>query len=263
MQAPLASLGLVGLLVLSGCFGALGAEVHGPPAPLDGLLVAYGDSYTVPAIAEVPEASSYSWVTGADPSVRSIHQRLLERVPGLESANLARSGYRMHQLVEEVENGPRDASHVIIFLGINDACWFEPTTPAEFLDATTAGFDAVRAAHPQARVVVFSIPDLDRMWGLFESNPVAVTGWSQATYCRDFYAPFLEASAEEKPRERWERLNTILEEEAQERGFHFSDALTWPGWSAEDFSALDFFHPDVSGEARMAEAAWRTVAGVL
>ena len=68
-----------------------------------------------------------------------------------------------------------------------------------------------------------------------------------------------DAAARETRRVLWVVLWLNLGVAAAKHGLDFSSATLWPDWTLDDFSG-DYFHPDLSGESRLAAAVWPEVA---
>jgi lysophospholipase L1-like esterase len=221
-------------------------------------LVAYGDSFTQAFEFGPGDQPQQSWATGTDPAVDSILLRLRAIHPLAQGENAAVSGARMESLPKQVASTRDGATLVLIFLGINDACWHEPTPPALFETQAQAGFDAVSKAHPGADVVVYAIPDLARLGDLNADDPKAIEFRNAIDYCKPFWAP-KDPVERALALARWDQLNDALRRQALEHGFFFSQATVWPDFAPDDLSPVDWFHPTRAGEARLAEAAWRDV----
>lgn len=221
------------------------------------LLVAYGDSFTQAWIPGVGDQPALSWATGTDPSVGSLLLRLRATEPTLQGFNAAVSGTRMEHLPLQVEASPHGARHVVIWLGINDACL--RTDSSAFADAAQVGFDTVRRAHPQADVAVFAIPDLARLGALHANDPGAILMRTSA-WCSPYFDPLAALAQLSDGQEDLAALNGILDERARAHGFRFSTATLWPDLAPADVCAEDFFHPGVQGEAKFAAAAWASIA---
>ncbi len=255
MRPPRAALALVGLLALSGCMDSLG-DASAPSDPGPFLLVAYGDSFTRAADPLLGDQPQDSWATGTSPEVQSVLSRILGIRSGAEGVNAALSGAQMNDLVRQVGEHPAGADEVLILLGINDLCLAPALPLPDFQAAAARGFDAVRAAHPGAHVVVYAIPDLERFWRVAATVPAAVEFWSGVDYCRGLNPGTVNLFEAEEARERLHAFNEALRQEADRHGFLFSRGTDWPGFHVDDISPVDFFHPTRSGEARLAEGAW-------
>lgn len=247
---------LAAFLLLNGCVAA--------PSP-DGAsskpysMVVHGDSFTAALDLERGgDRKEMSWASGTEPGMASILQRLQASRPETIAANVAFSGARMGDVSKQAANAPKDADLVLVFLGINDLCMgaTDQTYAADAADA----FELIADAHPSARVVVFAISDLWRLHELHLALPEALALWGQDTgYCPEFFNPAPGPLAASIASARLEPFNDALQQAADRAGFEFSTATLWPGWTIEDFAG-DYFHPDVSGESRLAAAAWPDVA---
>src|SRR6266704_4440858 len=264
------SLGVVlalALLVSAAVPAADAAAPAAPPPP--GSVAAIGDSISqaFDACCWYGDHPSHSWSTGWFPfdGIASHYERIRALRPDVAGHwDLAVSGAK-------VADGPRQAGeavarragYVTVLLGANDLCAPSPDrmTPvpvcAERCRHTLA---VLRAGLPAgAHVFVSSIPDLHRLWEVLHGDPRARFVWRVAHIC-----PALLARSN-GPEER----QAVAEREIAYNGV-LADACT--GWSAcrfdglatyrypftaDEVSALDYFHPDLKGQARLAEVTWR------
>lgn len=249
----------VGLFVLSGCVDA-GAQPEAPAASDPYLLVVHGDSFTAALDPGRGDRNELSWATGTEPGLDSVLERLRGQGRDASASNVAFSGARMLDVPGQALRAPRGADLVLLFLGTNDLCWPTPTTPEAFRSGTDAALDLLRTNHPDARIVVFAVPDLWRLHELHLAEPQALAFWAgNRDYCPDFFNPSPSPSAPAIARTRLDSFNGILQDEAEAHGAAYSGATFWPGWSLEHFSDRDYFHPNLGGEARLAAAAWPAI----
>ncbi|MET9346844.1 SGNH/GDSL hydrolase family protein [Streptomyces termitum] len=246
-----------------------------PPAPWvssPASVAAVGDSITrafdaCALLADCPEAS---WATGTDPAVNSLALRLLGpgRVAG-HSWNLAESGSRMAALPEQMARAAaRRPALVTVMSGANDACRPTPggmTPVAEFRRSFEAALARLRKDAPEARVYVASVPDLLRLWETGRASPLVRRVWELGV-CGSMLADpedlgAAAAGRRAAVRDRVVAYNRVLAEVCA------ADALCrYDGGAVFGFrfdgtllSRWDWFHPSRSGQARLAELAYRRI----
>ncbi|MFE6228492.1 MULTISPECIES: SGNH/GDSL hydrolase family protein [unclassified Streptomyces] len=239
-----------------------------PPASV----AAVGDSITrafdaCSLLADCPEAS---WATGTDPEVNSLALRLLG--PGRVAAhswNLARSGARMAALPEQMARAAAERPELVtVMMGANDACRPTPagmTPVADFRRSFEAAMARLRKDAPRARVYVASVPDLLRLWDTGRANPLVRKVWELGV-CGSMLADPLDlgAAAEARRtavRDRVVAYNRVLAEVCAADALCRYDGGAVFGFrfDATLLSTWDWFHPSRSGQARLAELAYRRV----
>ncbi|MGW1008846.1 SGNH/GDSL hydrolase family protein [Streptomyces termitum] len=277
---------LLAATVLAGCAGSPAPAPSAPastaaptpsppPAPWvssPASVAAVGDSITrafdaCALLADCPEAS---WATGTDPAVNSLALRLLGpgRVAG-HSWNLAESGSRMAALPEQMARAAaRRPALVTVMSGANDACRPTPggmTPVAEFRRSFEAALARLRKDAPEARVYVASVPDLLRLWETGRASPLVRRVWELGV-CGSMLADpedlgAAAAGRRAAVRDRVVAYNRVLAEVCA------ADALCrYDGGAVFGFrfdgtllSRWDWFHPSRSGQARLAELAYRRI----
>lgn len=251
-------------LAAGGCTGAGPAEEK--PFRVD-RMAALGDSITTAANADgrVGDRPQHSWATGlhANDSVLSHHERLLAQLDEGGALNLARGGARMADLPRQAERAvAHQARYVTILMGGNDVCaaTVRGMTP---VDAYRRHFRAaaqtlVGGLPDGAVVLVLSVPDLTQVRELHWDNPHARFVWRTFGLCQALLGERATPEDVEAVRSRIVAYNAMLREESAASGFRFDDeALFRAEQRAEDVSPLDFFHPSVEGQRRIADVAWK------
>ncbi|UOE44330.1 GDSL-type esterase/lipase family protein [Agromyces larvae] len=241
-------------------------------SPLEGIatLIAVGDSITlgVNACGELARCPAASWATGADPAVESLATRI-GRATGVapEASVVAGEGARMGDLVDDV---PRivadDPDLVAVLLGSNDVCapsTDQMTSIDAFASAAEQVVGGLADALPDATVLVLSVPDLEQLWNLGRASDQAVGAWSRSPACRSLLGePRSDAPADVARRAdvaaRVDAFDAALADVCSTReNCVFDDgAVHATAFGVDDVSHVDFFHPSVSGQRAIAEAAW-------
>ncbi|MGB2569105.1 GDSL-type esterase/lipase family protein [Micromonospora citrea] len=216
-----------------------------------------------------------SWSTGDGIRVQSHYRRLLDADPGLRgrARNHAAPGARAGALAGQAEAAVRDkADYVTVLIGANDACRkdVDQMTPvATFRSQVDRGLRVLREGRPKARVLVVSIPDLHRLWEIGHTEPRATRAW-RAGVCPALLAnPTSTAPADRARRatfrQRIDAYNAQLKAACRAYGSrcrHDGGAAHRARFTLDDVNALDWFHPNVSGQNRLADvtfpaAGWR------
>ena len=137
------------------------------------------------------------------------------------------------------------------------------TPVADYRAQFTAALALFTAARPDARVYVVSVPDVYRLWELEHTNFAAVLIWEVASICRSLLANPLSAAPEDvarrqRVRDRVVAYNAQLADVcAQYVHCRFDgNAVFGTAFVASDVSALDHFHPSLSGQARLSAITW-------
>jgi lysophospholipase L1-like esterase len=239
------------------------------PPPLPSSMAAIGDSITqaVDVCCWYGDHPANSWSTGGAiwDGIASHYERIRAANPAMHgnNDNNAVAGARMSagpgQAQQAVAQG---AQYVTILLGANDVCTSSPSTmtPVETfraqLQQTLQTLDA--GLPPGALVFVASIPDIHRLWEIYHNDWRAQLVWALADICQSMLAPGRSAADRQLVRERNIAFNDVLEQEcAQYAACRFDgDAVFDFRFERSDISRLDFFHPSLAGQARLAQVTW-------
>jgi lysophospholipase L1-like esterase len=255
--------------------------------PLPALLAAIGDSYSQ-AYSVSPEYRydhpQFSWVVGTakDDGVLS----LLERFQALGASpvvvDAATSGRKMIDAQRQAnlvvaaakKLGPGQTAYVTFELGTNDLC-DDPKTDAASFDAqlrTAVGI--LRAGLPPgSRILMLSIPDFPHFHTMTQADPTtraALLLWVNSNRCPPYlgtYGPSTTAVSNSYLAKYDASLEKVCQEidaaEGAGGGLHctYNAALLADSdFTATDLSTYDYFHPSLTGQAKMAEDAWRADA---
>jgi lysophospholipase L1-like esterase len=236
-----------------------------------------------------------SWATGTNPAVDSVRERLDAISPQpLTAYNDAVSGARAVNLLGQAQvAAAQEPDFVLIEIGANDACATTPTPTGVFRGQVREALDTLVVANPQVYVQLMSIPDINQLRTIFTEPPDqnALTRWQLFNVCQGLLAnPLSTAPADEARRvafrEQVIAYNAAMEEVCSEfkrciwdknavfnSKFTTADVATVVNTEGIDIppfnlipvfgpgfanSTADYFHPSISGQARLAEAAWST-----
>jgi PKD repeat protein len=259
---------LVAVALLNGLIPATAGAAN---APLPGSMAAVGDSITQAASTAGSlgaDAPQNSWSTGTSASVNSHYLRLLALNPAISGQNHNRSvsGAKMADLNGQMQQAiPLQPDYLTVLMGGNDVCTStaDAMTPvATFRAQFETAMTTLTAGSPDTYIYVVSIPDAYQLWQLFKDNFWARFIWSVASICQSLLANPTSTNAADVARRAAVRqrnidYNTQLAEVCAQfaRCLFDGNAVFNTQLAASDVSG-DYFHPSVSGQARLAAISW-------
>jgi lysophospholipase L1-like esterase len=237
-------------------------------------LAAVGDSITrgFDACAILQDCPEASWATGSSAKVDSLAVRLLGAAKAASSSwNYAVSGARMADLAGQMaQAAAKKPELVTVMAGANDACRKSTsamTSVADFRAQFEDAMSTLRDAAPKAQVYVASVPNLKRLWSEGRTNPMGKQVWKLGI-CPSMLsdADALDAVATERRdtvQKRVVAYNEVLKEVcAEDELCRFDGGAVYKyRFGTDQLSHIDWFHPSVNGQARLAEIAYREVTG--
>lgn len=259
------------ILACEGGTGSTGGGGGGAPRGLPSSIAALGDSITAGygSCSIVVQCAHNSWSTGSSRTVESHYLRLARANPGIldDRRNLAVPGARAAGLRSQADAAVRaGAQYVTILIGANDACRgtvAAMTEPDVFRTQVDAALDRLAAGLPRATVLVASIPDLYRLWRIGHADDRAVRAWSRGMCPALLANPRSTAEADAARRRAVDRridaYNRALAGACRDYGrrCRYDEGATHRiRFSLEHVSQRDFFHPNVQGQRRLAEATY-------
>ena len=159
----------------------------------------------------------------------------------------------------------QQAQYVTILIGANDVCTSSSaamTTTATFQSEFQRAMNALQAGLPPgAHIFVSSIPNIYRLWSVLHSNPIAELVWYGAGICQSMLSPF------NTPADRQQVLAQVVADNgALAQVCDHTPGCKWDGdatfnysFQASQISHLDYFHPNLSGQAVLAAETWAAV----
>ncbi len=234
-----------------------------------------------------------SWATGTSPAVDSFRERLDAISPQpLTAYNDAVSGARAVNLLSQAQvAASQDPDFVLIEIGANDACASTPTPTATFSSQVKEAMQVLVSGNKNVYIQLMSIPDINQLRTIFTQppDPNALLRWQLFNVCQGLLAnPLSTAPADEARRaafrEQVMAYNAALAEvcAAIKRCLWDNEAVFNSQFTTADVatvqnteglnvppfnlvpvlgpgfanSTADYFHPSISGQAKLAEAAW-------
>jgi lysophospholipase L1-like esterase len=257
------ALGIALVLILAGT-----ATPASAAPPLPDSMAAIGDSITqaVDVCCFFGNWPGHSWSTGNTPldGIASHYERIRAQNPAIRGHrwNNAVSGAQMAdapaQARRTVDQG---AQYVTILMGANDLCGWEGTlTPtATFRAQFEETIDILRAGLPGSRVFVSSIADLYQLWRVLRSDPVAQAVWQVAGICPSMLRFLNSAADRQRVVDRQAEFQAVLREVCDGwSNCRFDGGLIYEFRFTRDMvSRLDYFHPNLAGQATLAAETWR------
>jgi lysophospholipase L1-like esterase len=276
-----AALTAASLLAL-GVTGCSGTNATADPQPtvaagiVDGVttLGVLGDSMSlgVNACGHSGVCEQASWAMGTDSEVDSLAARI-GKVVG-RAPKIANGAVNGGTVATMLTTAPRVIAAkpqlVVVLIGANDACRpsVDEMTPATQFQADYARLiDELGAALPTAHILALSVPDLNRLWQLGHGVAPVAAAWSKAPNCRSLLGNA--ASTAPADVERRAAVGELVDQYdsaiqrvcAQHRNCIWDGgAVHSHGFTSDEISHVDFFHPSAAGQAQIARLAWAALA---
>ncbi|MEV0969896.1 SGNH/GDSL hydrolase family protein [Microtetraspora glauca] len=234
------------------------------------VMAALGDSISAGfnACGWYVSCASRSWSTGDDAEVNSHYLRLRELVPAVagHNVNLAVPGSTSADLAGQARAAvAKGAAYVTILIGAQDACVGseKDMTPVDVFGRRVD--EALAVLRPTgARVIVGSIPDLQRLWSVGKASMVARAFWTVGHICPSMLAePSSTARKDRLRRERVRARVMAYNERLGESCLAYGPACRYDGGAVFSFpytlkhvSAWDYFHPSGDGQRALAKVTF-------
>ena len=236
-------------------------------------MAALGDSITIAVDAtslSIPQGEpANAWATGTNAAVNSHYQRILAAEPAINgnATNFAVNGAKMVDLLPQATQAiTMPHEYITLLAGANDICHGNEgamTTVGQYRTDFTTVLTTLSSGLPDARIFVVSVPDVYQLWQLLHTNPSARFIWNTFNVCQAMLInpesmAQVDVERRARVRQRIVEYNTQLAEVCAtfihcrfDGGAFFDGAL-----SPSDISTIDYFHPSLGGQARLAAAAY-------
>jgi lysophospholipase L1-like esterase len=263
-----------------------------PPQPtaapvnssLPTMLAAIGDSYTMAwsvSPAYPRDHPGFSWVIGSvkGDGVFSLRERFEALGDKLTVVNSATTGRKMSDAVRQATRVvsyakalPAGATVYVTFeLGTNDLCDDPNTDPAVFESQLRDATDILTSGLPKgSRILMLSVPDFSHFYDITQASATAQALLGQTSHSKTC-APFLGTDsplsidqARQVLADYDARLAGVCSEIEATSGtagrvhcLYDEAHLSLRDFTLKDLSTVDYFHPSLSGQNRLATAAWQ------
>ena len=246
------------------------------------MLAAIGDSYSQAwsvSSSYKRDHPEFSWVVGTAKlnGFSSLRERFEALGDHLKVVDAATSGKKMSDALSQATNVvtqaaklPPDSTVYVTFeLGTNDLCDDPMTAATDFETQLRSAVSILQTGLPAgSRILMLSIPDFSHFYAITQADPMAVaTLNAHPTTC----PPFLGSDTMYTMKEARATLasyDSILVAVCSEIEATMGPAnrlhcrsnpksLAEHDFTIKDLSRVDYFHPSLSGQAKMAEAAWK------
>ena len=256
------------VLALAVVSAGLVAQPAWAAPPLPASMAAIGDSITraYDVCCSYGDHPGQSWSTGSTSydGIASHYERIKQLNPAItgHGSNDAVTGAKMAaaptQAGQTVGQGAR---YVTILLGANDLCTSSPSTMTS-TDSFRASFSqAMTTLMAQDRdpyVFVSSLPNLYQLWQVLHTNSLARWAWANFHICQSMLGATRTETDRQLVVSREQAFNQILADfcASYSRCRWDGGAVYRYEFTASQVSALDFFHPSLSGQAALARVTW-------
>jgi lysophospholipase L1-like esterase len=236
--------------------------------PLPSSMAAIGDSITqaYDVCCSHGDHPGQSWSTGST-SYDGITSHY-ERIRQLNSA-IAGHGYNNAVTGAKMAAAPGQATqtvnqaarYVTILLGANDLCSSSPSTmtsTATFQSQFQQAMATLLAPGQDRYVFVSSIPNLYQLWQVLHTNSLARWAWANFHICQSMLGATRTETDRQLVVSQEQAFNQVLADVcAQYPRCRWDDKAVYNyQFSTSQVSALDFFHPSLSGQAALARVTW-------
>jgi lysophospholipase L1-like esterase len=273
-----AGVAVLAMLALSACKADTGAS--GPGAggtgggakgPLPSSMAAIGDSIssgygTCLVLSDCPRNS---WSTGGGAIVSSHYKRILSGNKAIQghAANYAEAGATAGDLTTQAARAAATRpAYLTVMIGANDACRpseAEMTPPDVFAAEVGDALSRVKALSPQTSILVVSIPNIYHLWEIGHTSRVARGVWADRI-CPSLLAnPESTAPADTQRRQAFRDRIDAFDAALAAACKTYGPRCRWDGgavhafaFTMSDVSALDFFHPNATGQSEIARLTY-------
>ena len=258
---------LAAVIGLASAAGAATPDAGPPPNSMASL----GDSITrgFDACGFFVDCTSRSWSTGDYGPVNSHYLRIRAVNPAINGHNNndARTGATAADLDGQAQTAVgQGVGYVTVLMGANDACKdseSQMTPVSTFRSQVDAALNRLNVGLSAARILVASIPDLKRLWFVAKGDWRARTTWAIGGICQTMLKnPTSTAQADEDRRNRVRQrvidFNAQLQQSclAHARCRYDNGAVFNYQFTFGMLSGWDYFHPNTSGQAVLAQVTY-------
>ena len=234
-------------------------------------IAALGDSITAGfgSCLVLTACQRNSWSTGDGLRVDSHYRRLQEANPAIRghAHNVSAPGARAKDLPAQAQAAVRaKVDYVTVLIGANDACRSSVdamTGVSAFRADVDRALATLKKGLPRARVLVVSIPDLNRLWEVGHTDRRATEVWSRGI-CPSLLAnPTSTAAGDVRRRAAFGARIDAYDGQLAAACRAYGSRCRYDGgavhrvrFNLDLVNGLDYFHPNTSGQDRLAEVTW-------
>jgi lysophospholipase L1-like esterase len=238
------------------------------PAGLPASMAAAGDSISRAYDATLwgcflADCPANSWATGSSSTVKSHFYRARAAQPGVSvtATNVAKTGAKMADLSRQLGLVGANVQYVTVLLGANDVCTSSLATmtpTATFRSQFDGALSAFFAGHPTSFVFVSSIPNVRQLYELFKNNSSARSTWRSFGICQSMLSSSITDDVRAQVQAREVEYNNALAAvcAAYDRCRWDNNATYTTAFTTADVSTIDYFHPSIAGQAKLARITW-------
>ncbi len=224
---------------------------------------ALGDSLTAGLNADAPfDQRSRNWSDGKEIDSHAV--RLAKKF-GVEvvSKNVSVSGSRIDSLASQTAKLLEDnyrPDYVTILIGANNIC--DGDLRPEELSAISKNLllDSIQAlirANENVKIIIGAIPKINFLYELLHGDTTCQENWRSFSVCYNL----LQSTKFEREKGvvRWTAYNKMQKEVAAmyPKNVKFTSRISGEIFTVEDISRIDCFHPNISGQRKLAEITWQ------
>jgi lysophospholipase L1-like esterase len=213
----------------------------------------------------------YSWSTGDNVSVNSHNLRLQSQGKIVTAHNFSVAGTSSIDLNGQAASAvAANADYVTILSGANDVCGAPDVaslpSAATYKANVKAALETIKNGNSETKVFLASIPSLMKLYNAGKTSPTATATWTGFGICQVMLGSPEDTSAEATARRatvenKVTELNVALSQVCAEYAHCFYDdnAVNSIDFELADLSPLDYFHPSIVGQNKVAAATWNVV----
>jgi lysophospholipase L1-like esterase len=260
---------LAATVALAAAGMAATTTAHAGSPPLPNSIAAIGDSIS----QAYDDCCSYgdhpqdSWSTGYSTTdgVNSQYERILAANSGISGHYFddAVSGAKVADTATQASSAVSQAAqYVTILIGANDVCTSSISTmtpTATFQSQFQSTMSTLESGLPAgAQIFVSSIPNVYQLWQVLHTNSTAEFVWSAAQICQSMLNRNNTEAQRQQVLTQEEADNTALQQVCQQyANCRWDNLATFnTAFTAGEVSTLDYFHPNLSGQAALASETW-------
>ncbi|MBO0984541.1 SGNH/GDSL hydrolase family protein [Rathayibacter sp. SD072] len=246
-------------------------------------VLALGDSVTqgYGTCGSFADCPRNNWSTGTNTTVNSFTQRLRAANPGttVTAANYSVSGDLIAAVPSRVDTAVAAGVKpdvVTLLIGGNDLCsaknpvaadGYTMTPASTFSASATTAITKIRSTWPAAKIVLASMPNVAGEWAVVRSGFGAVI-WSSGNICRTTrgvsatgakLSTTAASASAAAAKTRTAQYNTALQNACAAAGTlcdYDGGALTATPVTSSLIGKVDYFHPSIAGQAKIASVQW-------